>query len=316
VRIERLLSALAVLLLTGACATAPALRTPTAAVLDPALSPAAESPPSEGLAFSPPEPESSPATAEPAPTGHLPGFATLLKNDAQQIATAPLRWGRSDWMKLGIGVLAVGGVALLDEDLRKSVDRSSTGTSRSLAKVVEPFGGEYSLGVLGGFFLAGKMFDDDKAMAVAEDGLASSLIAAGAITPLLKVTFGRRRPSQTEGTLDLGGGGESFPSGHATQAFAVASVVASHYDSIWVKVGAYGLASLVGWSRMQDKAHYASDVLAGALIGIVVGKAVVRLHESQRFRISAAPSLNPSSRGVALTFGTGLDDVLRFFKSD
>lgn len=246
--------------------------------------------------------------------GGLAGYALLLKNDAQQIATAPLRWERSDWMKLGIGVLAVGGVALLDKELRGSVKSGSNGTTRSIARAVEPFGSEYSWGVLGAFFLGGKLLDDDKAMAVAEDGLASSLIASGAITPLLKVTLGRRRPNQTPDTYSLGGGGTSFPSGHATQAFAIASVVASHYDSLWVKVGAYGLASLVGWSRMEQRAHYASDVLAGALIGIVVGKAVVRLHESQRFRISAAPSVNPSSRGVALTFGAGLDDVLRFFK--
>lgn len=297
-RTEGLLSALAVVFLTGACATVPTVRTPVEDVLDAAPPATPEVRTSESL------------------TGHLPGFATLLKNDAQQIATAPLRWGRSDWMKLGIGVLAVGGAALLDEDLRESVDRSSTDTSRSIAKAVGPLGAEYSWGVLGAFFLTGKLLDDDKAMAVAEDGIASSLIAAGAITPLLKVTLGRRRPSQTAETLELGGGGDGFPSGHTTQAFAVASVIASHYDSMWVKVGAYGLASLVGWSRMEQKAHYASDVLAGALIGIVVGKAVVRLHESQRFRISAAPSVNPSSRGVALTLGTGLDDVLRFFKSD
>jgi len=307
VQTEGVLSALAVVLLASACATAPAVRTAAPAALDPAPAAASQSPATESLTF--------PADPVPVPEP-LPGLATLLKNDAAEIATAPLRWGRSDWMKLGIGVLAVGGVALLDEDLRNSVDRGSTGTSRRLARAVEPFGAEYSLGVLGGFFVAGKLLDNGKAMAVAEDGLASSLIASGAITPLMKVAFGRRRPSQTTDTFALGGGGVSFPSGHATQAFAVASVVASHYDSIWVKAGAYGLASFVGWSRMQDKAHYASDVLAGALIGIVVGKAVVRLHESQRFRISASPSLNRGSAGVALTFGTSLDDVLRFFKSD
>jgi membrane-associated phospholipid phosphatase len=289
VRTKGLLSALSVLLLASACATAPAIQSVEPALPDPA-----------------PAAASIPADPDPVPRP-LPGFATVLKNDVTQIATAPLRWGRSDWMKLGIGALAVGGAALLDEDLRESVDRGSNDTTRSIAKAVGPLGGEYSWGVLGGFFLAGKLFDDDRATAVAQDGVASSLIAAGAITPLLKFTIGRRRPSQTPETFDLGDGGASFPSGHATQAFAIASVLASHYDSIWVKVGAYTLAGLVGWSRMEQKAHYASDVLAGALIGIVVGKAVVRLHESQRFRISAAPSVNRGSPGVALTFGMSLD---------
>ena len=288
VRTEALLPALSVLLLATACASAPALRTEATAVSDSVL----------------------------APTTPVASLPTLLQNDVVEIASAPLRWSRSDWLKLGIGVAAVGGVALLDHDLRNSVDGGSSDTTRSLAKAVGPFGAEYSFGVLGGFFLAGKLFDDEKSLNVAEDGLAASLIAAGAITPLMKAAFGRRRPSQTTGIVEFGQGGASFPSGHTTQAFAVASVVASHYHSIWVKLGAYGLAGLVGWSRMEEKAHYASDVVAGALIGIVVGNAVVRLHESQRFRISAAPTVNRGSAGVALTLGTSLDDVLRFFQSD
>ena len=287
-RTEGLLPALSVLLLATACATSPAVRTEPTAVSD----------------------------SVPTPTAPAASLPTLLQNDVVEIATAPLRWERSDWLKLGIGVAAVGGIALIDHDLRESVDGGSSDTTRSLAKAVGPLGAEYSFGVLGGFFLAGKLFDDEKSLNVAEDGLAASLIAAGAITPLMKAAFGRRRPSQTRGTVEFGQGGASFPSGHTTQAFAVASVVASHYDSIWVKVGAYTLAGLVGWSRMEEKAHYASDVVAGALIGIVVGTAVVRLHESQRFRISAAPTVNRGSAGVALTFGTSLEDVLRFFRRD
>ena len=292
-RTEGLLSALSALLLASACATAPAVRTAPAALPEPARD----------------------TLETPTPSASLT-FSALLKSDATELASAPLRWGRSDWLKLGIGVAAVGGVALIDHDLRESVDGGSNDTTRRIAKAVGPFGAEYSFGVLGGFFLAGKLLDDEKSLHVAQDGLAASLIAAGAITPLMKTAFGRRRPSQTRGTVEFGEGGESFPSGHSTQAFAVASVVASHYDSIWVKVGAYTLAGLVGWSRMEEKAHYASDVLAGALIGVVVGNAVVRLHESQRFRISAAPTVNRGSAGVALTFGTSLEDVLRFFQSD
>lgn len=292
-RTEGPLSALSALLLASACATAPAARTAPTAL-----------------------PEPAPDTLErPAPSSSLT-LPALLKNDATELASAPLRWGRSDWLKLGIGVAAVGGIALIDHDLRESVDGGSNDTTRSLAKAVGPFGAEYSFGVIGGFFLAGKLLDDEKSLNVAQDGFAASVIASGAITPLMKAAFGRRRPSETTGTVDFGQGGASFPSGHTTQAFAVASVIASHYDSIWVKVGAYTLAGLVGWSRMEEKAHYASDVVAGALIGIVVGSAVVRLHESQRFRISAAPTLNRGSAGVALTFGTSLEDVLRFFKSD
>lgn len=244
------------------------------------------------------------------------GFPGLLARDARQIATAPLGWNRSDWTKFGIGIAAIGGALLLDEELRQLVQKNSNGTTRSVADTVRPFGEEYSWAILGGFYLGGTALRDDNAMAVAQDGLASSVIAAGVITPLLKATVGRNRPHETRSLFTRSANGRSFPSGHTTQAFAIASVVASHYESPWIQTAAYTLAGLVGWSRMEHNAHYASDVLAGALIGTVIGRSVVRLHETERLRITAAPSVNPASPGVALTFQTDLSDFLRLFRRD
>ena len=271
------LSVFAILLLSTACATT---RTVPSVQPAPPAAPAEVSAPAE----------------RPGPSLSL---FPELKRDAVHIATAPFHWEGSDWAKFGLGVAAVGGAVLLDQDLRHAVDRNSSGSLRGIANTVAPFGSEYSFGVLGAFFLGGKFLKNEKALSVAEDGLASSLIAAGVISPILKVAIGRDRPSQTDSTFARGG--MSFPSGHATQAFAVASVIAAHYDSPWVKAAAYGLAGLVGLARMEQGEHYASDVLAGALIGTAVGNAVVRFHNSERLRISFAPSMNPRARGVALT---------------
>jgi hypothetical protein len=240
----------------------------------------------------------------PPPAASVPSTSLIpqLERDAVHIATAPIHWEGTDWAKFGLGVAAVGGAVLLDRDLQKAVDRNSSGSLGGIAKAVAPFGSEYSFGVLGGFFLGGKLLKNEKAMSVAEDGLASSLIAAGVISPILKLTVSRERPNKADSTFDRDRGGMSFPSGHATQAFAVASVIAAHYDSPWVKVAAYGLAGLVGLARMEQGEHYASDVLAGALIGTAVGNAVVRFHDSERLQISFAPSMNPRSRGAALMF--------------
>jgi hypothetical protein len=238
----------------------------------------------------------------PPPSASVPSSSLIpqIERDAVHIATAPIHWEGTDWAKFGLGVAAVGGAVLLDRDLQKAVDRNSTGGLGRIANAVAPFGSEYSFGVLGGFFLGGKLLKNEKAMSVAEDGLASSLIAAGVISPILKLTVSRERPNQADSTFDSDRGGMSFPSGHATQAFAVASVIAAHYDSLWVKVAAYGLAGLVGLARMEQGEHYASDVLAGALIGTAVGNAVVRFHDSERLHISFSPSMNPRSRGAAV----------------
>jgi membrane-associated phospholipid phosphatase len=74
---------------------------------------------------------------------------------------------------------------------------------------------------------------------------------------------------ETRGSY-LGGVG-SFPSGHAIAAFSVATVFAQRYPNprwhVWL---AYGLASLVGFSRLSLQSHFTSDVFAGAALGFAI----------------------------------------------
>jgi len=79
---------------------------------------------------------------------------------------------------------------------------------------------------------------------------------------------------ETRGSY-LGGIG-SFPSGHAIAAFSVATVFAQRYPNprwhVWL---AYGLASLVGFSRLSLQSHFSSDVFAGAALGFSIAHFVV-----------------------------------------
>ena len=94
-------------------------------------------------------------------------------------------------------------------------------------------------------------------------------------------------------------GDDSFPSGHTTQAFAVASVIAEHYDPLWIKIASYGVAVMVGYARMEENAHFASDVLAGAIIGTVVGRSVVHFNHDKRYEVS--PYVDGSTVGAQVT---------------
>jgi len=62
----------------------------------------------------------------------------------------------------------------------------------------------------------------------------------------------------------------------------VASVIAAHYDDLWIKASSYGIASLVGMARIYQNGHWTSDALAGGLIGTAVGNAIVHFNEKQR----------------------------------
>jgi hypothetical protein len=81
-------------------------------------------------------------------------------------------------------------------------------------------------------------------------------------------------------------GYRSFPSGHSVAAFAAAAAVTAEMsrwqpDTRWiVGTAMYGGAGMVGLSRMYNNRHWASDVLAGAAIGIFAGNKVVRYHHS------------------------------------
>ncbi|MDR0733095.1 MAG: phosphatase PAP2 family protein [Dysgonamonadaceae bacterium] len=68
----------------------------------------------------------------------------------------------------------------------------------------------------------------------------------------------------------------SFPSGHTAIAFIAAEFLHQEYGdrSVWISIGGYGMASLVGLSRIYRNKHWLSDVIAGAGTGILATKMV------------------------------------------
>lgn len=92
------------------------------------------------------------------------------------------------------------------------------------------------------------------------------------VTYGMKLFFERARPNiehLTQTTLPY-----SFPSGHTSTAFVLATVLA------WRKPEArkyfYGIAVLVGISRMYLGVHFPSDIIVGALVGHASGKTVLK----------------------------------------
>lgn len=71
-------------------------------------------------------------------------------------------------------------------------------------------------------------------------------------------------------------GHASFPSAHTIAAFSVATVVARRYRKHrWVPWVAYGLAGVVGFSRVTNQAHFPSDVFIGAALGYSITRFAV-----------------------------------------
>jgi hypothetical protein len=204
-------------------------------------------------------------------------YPEILIDDVKHVVTSPARWDDAEWHKAGWASLAVVGTALvIDRPLRDEM-RHHTGDNTFLTQV-ERFGVQYAAGVVGGFYLVGALTDNENSRQVAQDSIAASLIASGIITPAIKLVAGRSRPRDEAGVYHFkpfSNANSSFPSGHTTEAFALASVIANHYEETWVTCTSYSIAGLVGLARTYHRAHFASDVVAGAMIGTWVGKSVV-----------------------------------------
>ncbi|KAA3436626.1 phosphatase PAP2 family protein [Rufibacter hautae] len=166
-----------------------------------------------------------------------------------------------------------------DRPLHVLAQQERTSVSDKTARLVEPLGTALPLhATFATMFAMGALAKRPKMREAALVGLGGFYLSAVS-TSILKKSFQRHRPSSTDDShlfdgADGSGKNTSFPSSHTSNAFAAATALASVYrDSKWVPEVAYGVATLVGLSRINDNKHWASDVLAGAALGYLTGKA-------------------------------------------
>ena len=119
---------------------------------------------------------------------------------------------------------------------------------------------------------AGKFFNEKYYSA--GKSLLVGIISSGIAVQIIKHLVGRMRPRLTDNSVFVGPsikiGYDSFPSGHTTVAFCVACILSSHFPRY--KVFFYFLAAMIGLERVEGIAHFPSDVLAGAALGIAIAK--------------------------------------------
>lgn len=119
----------------------------------------------------------------------------------------------------------------------------------------------YAVGMAGYGLFAWDMHPVQNAISMFEASLYASLIVRG-----LKATVHEQRPNKSNVR-------NSFPSGHTTTAFTFAGYIGCQHSWPW-GLAAYGLASFVAISRVNDNAHYAHDVAAGVTLGTTFGMGV------------------------------------------
>jgi membrane-associated phospholipid phosphatase len=155
----------------------------------------------------------------------------------------------------------------------------------NFADIGSTLGGSIAVaGLTIGAFSAGRMASYDRVRASTYD-LSQAIIVNQVWTQALKVAIRRERPD--------GSNRVSFPSGHSSNAFTAATVIARHYPRL--AVPGYGVATYIAVSRMAANKHHFSDIVAGAGFGYGVGRLVTR-------RNSRAPDAVATPEPPATTF--------------
>ncbi len=244
------------------------------------------------------------ALASPAPSGIFGALKTearLYLDDASALLAAPFHWDAGDRTRAAGAVVLVGGLMFFDGNLsRESQERRSAFTDR-ISKATTGFGSGDAFIVAGGLVVSGFAFRDQRLNLMGREAIEASVFS-GLLESVLKPAFGRVRPggSASGMTFEPGSSNYSFPSGHSTEAFAVASVIAARSSGWVVPAIAYAGASLVAFDRVNDHAHFPSDVVAGAVIGVAIGRFVVRRHENTAETPRVEFSLTAIPHGLGL----------------
>ena len=183
---------------------------------------------------------------------------------------------------------------------------------REVWRVVEEFGDANAMRPAATIVFVGSLFQDDHRFQDAAFTGLEAMILANLLTNGLKALGGRSRPWQEDGANDWEpfSGNTSFPSGHATTAFALMTPWIMYFDNplAWIGMGVAAASSI---SRVTLRYHWPSDVLAGAVIGSSVSIWLARRHQrnmlpesslpSQR-RLQVDPVMGPGHAGLRVIF--------------
>jgi len=215
--------------------------------------------------------------------------------------TAPLRWDRADWLYLGGAIVAIGAAHQFDGRVRTDFTAGSPTAldgkdPHSLQDAIPAAAAVVVTGIYA--TLIGSNAGRDETWSMLEAGALASTTGFA-----LKYLAGRERPNQTANPNEWRQHGASFPSLHATAAFAIGTVLAESGNDRyrWLRrfLG-YGLAAATGYVRLRHNAHWLSDVVAGAALGIA--SAHFALNREYRSGGSAHWKVLPTRRGVMLSY--------------
>jgi membrane-associated phospholipid phosphatase len=200
--------------------------------------------------------------------GLVSGFALDFLNDQKAIWTSPFHIQGKDVEWLAPTAAGTGVLFIFDHRISDAVKADTS--LRSPSNMISNVGLVVPWAVPGSMWALGSISHNAHTAEAGRLGIEAA-VDSEVVMQVVKLATNRMRPN--------GANSQSFPSGHTMSAFAFAAVMANEYhDKPLVVWGSYGLATAVGLARVGSLNHFPSDVVAGAVIGELIGRYVVRHH--------------------------------------
>ncbi len=223
-----------------------------------------------------------------------------ILRDQEFLWLRPFRLKHADlpWVAGILGTSA--GLVAIDRPVGQELSDTPPGAGFAFSRRVGQLSGAATdLGVSAAFSLIGRRQGNERTRTTGLLGfqaVTDSLI----VVEVLKTASQRPRPTRNRGRLrnhnadgQFFAGGRSFPSGHAAEAWALATVVAHQYSHRrWVPPTAYGLAGLVAVARVTRRKHFPADIFVGGVLGYLIGRHVTNAgceppnHTPRRWRLA------------------------------
>jgi membrane-associated phospholipid phosphatase len=225
--------------------------------------------------------------------------------DIKLYYTAPLRWDEADWFAFAGTLALIGGAHEFDQRVRTHFATGPNaalngGQDKNLVRDALP-----TVAIMGGTWAtAGILGDSDgyrEAWSLVEAGILSTATGEG-----LSYAAGRERPDATTSPNQWRKGGDSFPSVHASAAFAVGTVFAEsgNDEYRWIRrILGYGVGGATAYIRLHENVHWLSDTVAGSALGIATARFVLnRQGITDRASLEFQPLKNGWSIAYSMRF--------------
>ncbi|MBF0541307.1 MAG: phosphatase PAP2 family protein [Nitrospirae bacterium] len=213
------------------------------------------------------------------------GFFKVFYKDFKGTISSPFRWKLKDWLYAGLIIGVTLALYKIDSNITSLIRHYIRPFTITIAKMAKLCGdGNFLFISISVFYICGIIFKNERAKKTALLCLESLLITAFFIQ-ILKFSFHRHRPSSGDlfNTFDgpgLQGANLAFPSGHASAAFSVLSIIALEYSELpIIPFLAYSIATLTALSRVHDNAHWASDVFFGGALAFFIARNIIDSHK-------------------------------------